>query len=436
MEQNSENYLALVTEQGLLSRELSHQELQLFQSNLWLLLGRQTARFTLGDSSSVPVETAQELLKSICFCIGLYLKTKVDTIGAVSEIKEKDLPKLYQLGLAEVERHINKGKELLEQAVASTVFINNTSYYDTLTELSSFFKKYDYRFMAHQIPCMIDYQLYKAVPPELEGIEYINKYLQHLIIENTFCSKFDSDKIISLLTAYCEDYKGLLINIFEPVAVNALGLALLGKNALGLDISETDRGLLVHSFLNCTEEQKRLMLNQAVEKLSCSLILYDGSVKEYLLCLAEEMLIRVDNLLPDNDLRNIFLTFKTEESKESAALFVDGIAMEDEALRHLINEISNCRHITDKITIVKRSIHSLRDLVEVLDICFWEEELTELFNAMEDSELAVLYNFVLNNSDTERSSINNWESRFIQYIQTMVASRRAYIQGFSSTDQA
>lgn len=45
------------------------EETQRFLEKLWQLLAKQTERYTMGDSTSVPTETAQELLASICYTL-------------------------------------------------------------------------------------------------------------------------------------------------------------------------------------------------------------------------------------------------------------------------------------------------------------------------------------------------------------------------------
>lgn len=48
---------------------ISNEEKEIIQISLWKLLGKVTERYTMGDSSSVPVEVAEELFKSICFLL-------------------------------------------------------------------------------------------------------------------------------------------------------------------------------------------------------------------------------------------------------------------------------------------------------------------------------------------------------------------------------
>jgi hypothetical protein len=83
---------------------------------------------------------------------------------------------------------------------------------------------------------------------------------------------------------------------------------------------------------------------------------------------------------------NIFLSFKYEDDlKESE--FIDNYTIDNERLRNLINEINDCRFILDKIAMVKEEVNSLSDLMEVLSVCFWEDEALELFKTLSKEEI-------------------------------------------------
>ena len=49
----------------------SGDDLQILLPRLWTLLGKQTERYTMGDSTSVTVEVAKELLASLWYTITL-----------------------------------------------------------------------------------------------------------------------------------------------------------------------------------------------------------------------------------------------------------------------------------------------------------------------------------------------------------------------------
>ncbi|NCC69922.1 MAG: hypothetical protein EOM14_17345 [Clostridia bacterium] len=113
MEQSDGNYLALVSEQAVLDGILTEEDVRQIKRKLWRLLGERTQRYTMGDSTSVPAETAGELLRSICFTIALHLKTA----GTKSALMLKDipLPELLRAGRADIEAQLKAGRECLQK---------------------------------------------------------------------------------------------------------------------------------------------------------------------------------------------------------------------------------------------------------------------------------------------------------------------------------
>jgi len=276
------------------------------QSKLWQLLARRTELYTMGDSSSVRVETAQELLQSINFCLDVYLKQSRNTkkLFVTAYLEE-----LFALGQKALEGQIDLGKRLYNKACLTAPEIENISYKDTLRSIGGFFKQYDYRFFAHLIPCDIDYQLCHAVNESLKGVEYINQYLGRIIIENDFVRSFEKNRVESLLKSYCSDYKGLLINIYEPVAANAVGLALLHEDVKALNITASDCERLTRLFEPLSVTPAKTALNEAADRACTELGISDPSSVRYLRKTAEELYPRIEAALGHDNLGGIFLRF-------------------------------------------------------------------------------------------------------------------------------
>ena len=291
---------------GGLSEALTEEDEINIQAKLWQLLARRTELFTMGESSSVRVETAQELLQSISFCLDLYLKQSGNTkkLLAIADLEE-----LFKLGQKALEEQIELGKRLYSKACLTAPEIENISYKDTLRSISGFFKRYDYRFLAHSIPCDIDYQLCHAVKENLQGVEYINQYLGRIIIENEFVRKFEKNKTESLLKSYCSDYKGLLINLYEPIAVNAIGLALLHEKSKTLDITALDAQRLKELFEPLTVTPAKRALCDAADRVCSELGIIDASSARYLKRTAEGLYPRIEAALRHGNLGGIFLCF-------------------------------------------------------------------------------------------------------------------------------
>lgn len=296
----------LIRSKGGISEPLTEDDEILIQSKLWQLLARRTELYTMGDSSSVRIETAQELLQSINFCLEIYLKQSGNTKKL---FVTADLEEIFALGQKALEKQIDLGKMLYNKACLTAPKIENTSYMDTLRSIGGCFKHYDYRFLAHLIPCEIDYQLCHAVKESFQGIEYINQYLGRIIIENDFVRSFEKNRVESLLKSHCSDYIGLLINIYEPVAANAVGLALLHEDVKGLCITASDSERLTKFFEPLSATPAKTALNEAADRVCTELGISDPSSVRYLRKTAEELYPRIEAALGRGSLDGIFLGF-------------------------------------------------------------------------------------------------------------------------------
>ncbi|PKM71655.1 MAG: hypothetical protein CVU91_12900 [Firmicutes bacterium HGW-Firmicutes-16] len=300
----SENELILKS--AGLPESLTEEDERIIQTKLWQLLARHTELYTMGDSSSVRIELAQELLQSISFCLDLFLKQSGNT---KKFFVEADLEELLRLGQTVCEEKIELGKKLYSMACRTAPEIDNISFRDTLKGIGGFFKHYDFRFFAHQIPCDIDYQLCNPVKESLQGIEYINDYLGRIIIENDFVRRFEINRTESLLNSYCSDYKGLLINLYAPLAANAVGLALLGEDVSKLNITASEGERLAKFFEPLSLTPAKKALNEAALRVCSELKINDASSLRYLRKTAEELYPRIEAALPHGKLSGIFISF-------------------------------------------------------------------------------------------------------------------------------
>jgi hypothetical protein len=308
-----------------------------------------------------------------------------------------------------LQERIAEGRKLLRQVAARSPLVGSRSYLDTLAELEEFFRCYDCRFFAHQIPCSIDYQLNHPVPETLQGIAYIEEYLHHLLIENEFCSYFDTATMIKLLEHNYPEYRELLINIYEQIAVNAIGRALLFKSVRELDISVDDRTKLEDCFRRLAQEEAEKALGTAADRVCAELHIHEPASCAYLRQTAMEILPRIKPALDGGGLEGVFPALSREPMEVAAETrFIDGEIMDNKKLRALIDEINDCRTVSDKTALVRQQIHSLRDLVEVLNICFWGDECRHLFAVFDDVELDLLRQYCQEMHESWRSD-SGWE---------------------------
>lgn len=202
-----------------------------------VLLGRQTKKYLSGDSTSIPAETAQELLRSLLFTLRL----------ALSEAGRPDrdlltcgLEELLEQGRLILQQRSAEAKRLWERACLTAPQIPNVYYSETLSGFGLFFRSMDLLYFAHRVPCHIDYPLCVPVSDEEQGVCYAGQWLRRLLTENWLLSRFPQEAAIRLLTEEVPDYWNFPINLCEQSAVNAVGLALLGRPAGSLELSDGD----------------------------------------------------------------------------------------------------------------------------------------------------------------------------------------------------
>lgn len=286
---------------------LSPEEQLYLRQQLFTLLARQTKAYTAGDSSSVPIEIAGELLHSICFTLHIL----PEEASSYRPLLHQDLGALLSAGMQELQRKMEDSKTLWTALCTHLPPVTNIAMTDTLKSIGTFWKRYDYRFFAHEIPCDIDYQLSQPVPEQLQGIDYVHEYLKRMAIENDFLRLFREEAVIPLLRAYCPDYNGLLINLYEPVVTNAAGLALLQKEVTPLSISPDDRSRLHQLFFPMTQNEIRDTLSWGADQLAKALHIHTPAAKEYLRTCIIQLTPRILSARDHGDLSHIFLTAKT-----------------------------------------------------------------------------------------------------------------------------
>ncbi len=226
------------------------------RGELWAMLAGKAEVLSLGDSS-IRTERAEELLRSLCFTVSLALEPLPEA-EAASKLAARPLRSLYLEGSLRLDRRLARAKAAYERALKESLPFENLAYRDTLESLGGFFRAYRPDLFAHDIPCMIDYPLYREARGL--GAVYIEQYLAEWRLENAFLSKFPFERVTRLLNACFVNAREQVVNLFEPVAANALGLALAGGDPLTLTVPAEARGYIrgMRRTLEASEFRKRL----------------------------------------------------------------------------------------------------------------------------------------------------------------------------------
>jgi len=370
---------------------LSGSETENIQLGCIKLLAYKCERYNSGDSSSIRVETAESIMKSNLYTIGIYLKSLPDADFAAKELKGEDISELYRKGRELINARLRTAKKLYGLVRKNRLDTENYTYNSTLSDkgIGSFFKLYDPDYGAHETAASIDYRLCNTVT-EVEGVEYIQKYLGRLYLENEFCRRFAAEDIHYLLSGYDKGYKDLLLNIFEQVLTGTIGCRLAGRKVIKLYVSKGEVQLLYNKLSGLEEGILTMELRKAAAEALDELGIESPALRRYVGKSLKNIIAGIGNALRTDNLEKTIVTPVNPDSKPGI-IFLQGSRMADEDYRKLIDELNTSRYLQDKLGLIRERVRSFGDFEDLLlDAELEEEEAGSVLDLGGDMELAAL----------------------------------------------
>ena len=277
-----------------LTAPLTGEEALACQARLWQLLARQAERYTMGESTSVCQETAQALMTSLRISLEAYFREQGLPPRA---LLTEDPEQLLRAAEETARRQVRRTRLLYSRACRCVLQEESLSLRETLDSIGGFFRAYDPRFFAGEVPCDIDYQLSCPVDESLLGVWYLRAWLEQLVTEDALLRRFDPAAVRRLLAAVCpEGHRELLVNLYEPVAAAALGLTLTEGPLGSLNQTQAGWARLMALLETPDPEKRRRTLEQAGERLAVRLELGQQGTACLLAC-ARGLLPRIGAVL-------------------------------------------------------------------------------------------------------------------------------------------
>lgn len=268
------------------------------------LVAKLTRKYTSGESSSVPYETARMLMEAVLYCIregeeGERLSLMPEGGGAAPASG------LYWQGYERVIEKTKKAREMYDLLIKDFEDYGCRNYYNTVIKgLPQFFLRYDARFCPQDHLLTLDYPSMER-DDGLCGIDKIYQYIGGLCIEKRFLGIFERGAVAGLLQRTMTDYELIYFdNICYQVLLLSLGCMIAGEPVARLKVS--GEGLnAVREFFDGTD-------SESVENKISGLIvmltgrLGDEEMKEYFLKTSHEYAVRIVNAAGGNGLSGVF----------------------------------------------------------------------------------------------------------------------------------
>ena len=312
---DDKNYFESLIKDAYNNGMITENEIINLQMNIIQLLDERIYKYNGIDNSSVRKEVVEEINKSNYYTISMYLKTFNNPDAALEKIKKSNLNELYYNGRKQIDRMLNIIRVIYAKVKQNKLKTNNQTYNDTIIGgIQGFLKIYNPDFKAHDMKITADYPLYNNLLGKLDGVEFIKEYVYSIYLENEFCNIFLSEKIERLLYAYSEDYKDLIINIFEIVLFEVIACKLAKRNIYDLEITGFELNEINKLLKNKKKEEIEKIIIKAYKEICEDAIVDKKDLQEYIERNLSYVIQVIINNAKQNTLDKIFITQKFIEN--------------------------------------------------------------------------------------------------------------------------
>lgn len=231
-----------------------------FRDAFAALLTHQCRTFSAGRSRSMRSEMAESIGESVLFTLNAHL-SRFEPIDALAQLQHRSLEDCFADGRKRIHTLIQSTQLLYMSELRHPLPVRNELLQSTLRDgISAFFRLYNPEYGAHEIHITADYPVI-AFPQGFQGIEFIRRYLDALVLENRFLRLFPPNLLRSTLTVYAAknffSLQELHGNLFEIM----LGCTLdpeAGPDAMLDDLRCTSPALRDYVLRTCREEANTL----------------------------------------------------------------------------------------------------------------------------------------------------------------------------------
>ena len=303
------NYFKTLIEAAFEEQMIIEDDIVNFQMQILQLMDEIVYKYNGVDSSSIRKEIMEDISNSNIYTISIYLKSFRNPDEAIKSIKELGLEIAYQEGRKKIDKMLNIIRLMYIKVKQNKLNIENATYNDTIIGgIQGFLKIYNPDFKAQDMKITADYPLYNNLIGKLEGVEFIKEYLSSIYLENLFCKKFSEEKIKYLLYGYSQDYKELIINIFEIVLLEVIACKLVKRDVQDLSISIAELNEIYLMLENKDKSEIENIINLVYKEICNELILDNEELQRYVKKNLNSIVEIIYNAVKQGTLDKIFIT--------------------------------------------------------------------------------------------------------------------------------
>ena len=280
------------------------------QLQCFKLLKIRAERYNGFDSTSISTDKANSINESNLYTVSLYLKKFIPD-EAIEKLKNESIIDFYNKGRKIIDRKLDISRVLYKKVTNNMLEIDNYTYNATLIGgIKGFFKIYDPDFEANNIKITADYPIYNNLIGVLDGIEFIESYLQSIYYENELCNMFSTNAIKYLLYAYENDYKDLIINIFEIVITALIGCKIADEEINRLTIPNYGLERIYSKLKGKSKYEVYNIIIQTYNEVAQELFKENIELQKYIEKNIAQIQFEVYNAMELNNLDKVFIVGK------------------------------------------------------------------------------------------------------------------------------
>ena len=256
------------------------------------LVTRLTEKYTSKESTSVPYETARQLMEAVIYCIEE--NNNGEEALDMPEAKRPAAKLMYERGFEILTGKVHETKAIYDDIIQNFESYRLENYDETIRKgMPAFFLRYDAKFNPQDHLLTLDYPLLKG-KPRLRGIDLIQEYLKGIQKEKAFLDCFNRAAIIRILERTVPEYEELYLdNICDVVLLEALFCIIAEKPLRELRMNDEDYDA-VRFYFDGDEREKIetktvLLIRMLMGRLGLEADYFEPAAKDYAFRISQRM---------------------------------------------------------------------------------------------------------------------------------------------------